>query len=199
MGRLILIKHASPQVTPAVPAREWTLSDKGRGESAVLAERIRRHNVEIDITSDEPKAVETGRIVAEILGVPARSAPGLHEHDRSNVPHMPTREFISSVALMFQKPEELVLGRETARQALDRFRAGLDSVLGEASNRSVAVVTHGTVLALFAASYLRAEPFQLWRRLGLPSFIAFETPSMRAIESVERVEGQAIAEHNNLS
>lgn len=188
MAKLILIKHAPPLVEPGVSSHEWKLSPLGCEKAKALAERLRAHAPNIIFTSEEPKAMETAAIVAEALGAPYEVAPDLREHDRGNVPQMPTREFISSMALFFKKPGELVLGRETAEQAQRRVTVAIDRILTKHEDRDLAVVTHGTVLSLYLAPLLEGDPFDLWRRLGLPSYVALDAESMEVIERVERVE-----------
>ena len=189
MKTLILIKHARPRVDPAIPSHEWTLSDEGRQSCAALAERLRPHAPGVIVTSDEAKAEETGRLVAEALGVPHHTAPGLHEHDRSNVPHMRTPEFVSAVAQFFKRQTDLTLGRETAEQAGERFEKALRASLADYDSRdAVAVVSHGTVLALFAARHSDADPFALWRAMGLPSFLVFDVTDPYRFELRERIE-----------
>ena len=113
-------------------------------------------------------------------------ARDLFEHDRRDVPHMETREFISLVALLFKEPDRLVLGNETADEAYERFAEAVDGLIDRES-ADVAVVTHGTVISLFAQRRAKEEPFGLWRRMGLPSFIALEIPSWRVVEVCERI------------
>ena len=187
MLKLILIKHASPQIEVGVSTHEWKLSAAGREKAKALAELLRPHAPAVVFTSREPKAVETAQIVAAALDVAHQTAPDLHEHDRSNVPQMPTREFISSMALFFKQPTKLVLGRETAEQAQRRVTEAIDAIQSENRARAVAIVTHGTVLALYLASLLKSDPFDLWRRLGLPSFVVVDSETMRAVETVERI------------
>jgi broad specificity phosphatase PhoE len=188
MRKLILVKHAAPEKLPDVPSHEWPLSAEGRRKSRLLADRLAGHAPAVVVSSVEPKAAETGRVVADALAVPFRTAPGLEEHDRADVPLMATREFISYMELVFRKPDELVLGGETADQALTRFAAAVDTALAAEADRDVAVVTHGTVLALYAGRKAGLDPFQLWRRLGLPSFMVFELPAWRVEETCESVE-----------
>ena len=187
MGKLILIKHASPQVDPNVSSHEWKLSPAGREKAMALGERLRAHAPNVIFTSDEPKAIETAQIVADALGVRHEIVPDLHEHDRSNVPQMPTREFISSVALFFKRPTELVLGRETAEQARQRTSGAIDAILSQHAGQDLAVVTHGTVLALYLAPLLREDPFILWRQLGLPSFVVLDASQTELIERVDSI------------
>ncbi len=188
MRKLILIKHGKPQTDPARPSHEWSLSEQGREQSRALAERVRAFAPAVVVTSEEPKAAETGRIVAELLGVSCESAAGLEEHDRSNVPMMDTREFISTMAMFFKRPDELVLGRETASAAQSRIQTAIDAVLAKHVAGNIAIVTHGTVLALFAqARSAEDDAFACWRRMGLPSFIVFDLPAMARVAAVDRI------------
>ena len=124
------------------------MSEEGKARCEVLARELAALSPAVVVSSEEMKAEETGRIVAEELGVPHHSAPDLHEHDRSNVPQLRSAEFISMMELLFRRPGELVLGKETAVAALSRFRSALDEVLAEHAEGNVAVVSHGTVIAL---------------------------------------------------
>jgi broad specificity phosphatase PhoE len=186
MRRLTLIKHARPQVDPHTSSDQWTLADEGRAAAAALAGVLRGQAFATVVSSREPKARETAEIIGTKLAKPVRTAEGLHEHDRRNVPHMDSREFISHVALFFRDADRLVLGDETADQAYDRFAAAVDRVLAEEPG-DVAIVSHGTVIALLAERRARQDPFPLWRRMGQPSYIVFEVPTWKVIESRDRV------------
>jgi broad specificity phosphatase PhoE len=94
----------------------------------------------------------------------------LHEHDRSNVAHMRSSAFISMVEAFFRRPGDLVLGRETADDAGDRFDRAVGEVLAKYPDGNVAVVAHGTVIALFLARHCGVRPFAVWRAMGLPSY-----------------------------
>lgn len=187
MRKLILIKHARPQVIENVPAHEWQLSDEGRSACKGLAEVVRPYEPVVVVTSEEAKAHETGKLVAEALGTPLETAPGLQEHDRSNVPMMRSGEFLSALAMFFKQPNRLVLGRETADEAAGRFERAIEAVLARHPQGNVAVVTHGTVLALFASENGAGDPFLLYRQLGLPSVLVFSIPDYRVLEKRERI------------
>jgi broad specificity phosphatase PhoE len=187
MRKLILIKHARPQVVDHIPSHVWHLSDEGRAACGPLAEILRPHDPGVIITSDEPKAQETGQRLADALGKPIETADGLHEHDRSNVPMMPSREFLSLLALFFKQRDRLVLGRETADDAADRFKTAIETIVSKHTTGNIAVVTHGTVLALFAADHGAGDAFLLYRKMGLPSLMTFSLPDYRIVQTVERM------------
>ena len=187
MHKLILIKHARPLVEEDVPSHDWRLSPEGRAACKPLADAMRAHAPAVIVTSDEPKAIETGQIVAAALGVPVKTATGLHEHDRSNVPMMQSREFISAMANFFKARTRRVLGLESAAEASERFQSAVESVLSEYPKQNVAIVTHGTVLALFAEDHGAGDGFLLWRRMGLPSMMVFSVPGFEPGAPIERI------------
>ena len=187
MRKLILIKHAKPAVDEQIPSHEWGLSQEGRYACAPLAEALRAHDPAVIASSDEPKALETARLVGEALGKPVEELPDLREHDRSNVPMMRSRDFISTMALFFKDRTRLVCGRETAQQATARISRAVDQLLAAHPTGNVAAVTHGTVLALFASEHGAGDAFGLWRRLGLPSIVVFSCPDLRVLEIVDRI------------
>ena len=184
MSRLILIKHASPEFVTSRPADEWHLSAAGRARCQRLAERLRPFAPDVIVTSDEPKARETGEIVAQILRLPAHTQPGLHEHRRRTVPWYDDYDVLKRLILtLFDKPDMVVHGEETANAAYDRFGAAVDEVIAQYPEQTVAISTHGTVMSLFAQHRAGVDPKPLWESLQLPSFIIFHLPSF-AIESV---------------
>ncbi|MEZ0263849.1 MAG: histidine phosphatase family protein [Phycisphaerae bacterium] len=173
MRKLILIKHARPVVEAGVPSDQWRLGQDGRSSCGPVAERLRTLAPAAIYTSTEPKAKETAELIGSAIRVPVREADDLHEHDRSNEPHMDTREFISLMAVLFKEPSRRVLGLETGDDAYARFASAIDRIL-EADRNDVAVVTHGTVIALFAQRRLRKDGFAVWRAMGQPSTLVID-------------------------
>jgi len=53
--------------------------------------------------------------------------------------------------------------------------------------QNVVVFTHGTVLSLYVARATGIEPFALWKRLGLPSFVVLTLPQCKIIRVVEKI------------
>jgi 2,3-bisphosphoglycerate-dependent phosphoglycerate mutase len=181
--RLILIKHALPVIDPAVASKDWRLSQAGQQGAARLATYLARYDLPQLWSSAEPKASATAAIVARALGVPYTVAPDLHENDRTGVPFVSATELRAMIARFLAAPDTLVMGRETARQAGDRFAAAVAAVLAQQPRGDVAIVAHGTVITLFVARHNSIAPFALWQQLGLPSFVVLdaETRSLQAI------------------
>lgn len=188
MTKLILVKHAKPVLVSGKPPNSWLLSGEGRKSCATLAERLRQHQLNRIITSSEPKANETGLLVSEVLGIPFETAPGLHEHERSATPIISdAAAWEALVKEFFERPDELVFGDETANQTRQRFSGAMAAVLDRRPDETLAVVCHGTVISLYAGQVAGIDPFPLWQRLGLPSYVVFSRPELGLLEVVEKV------------
>lgn len=171
---LILVKHSVPEIEADQPANTWKLSKEGRLRARRLAEQLKSFDPEVIISSDEPKAKETAEIVASQLQLAMQIVHDLHEHARSHVPYLSHDAFQISMRDFFQKPDELVFGEETASQAYTRFYRAVHAVLNEHRNKTIVIVTHGTVISLFVSRLTGSSDLELWNKLGLPSFIAMD-------------------------
>lgn len=188
MSYLILVRHSAPETVPQVPARDWRLSAVGRARCGPLAAALAPYGPRVIITSVEPKAVETGQIVAERLGVPQAVMDGLHEHDRRNVGLLDRAVFQARVAAFFAQPDSLVLGLETAAQARARFTRAVDAVLAAYPHAPVAVVAHGTVMTLYMAQVAGIDPYPFWQRLGLPAFVVLARLTLAVLTVQDHLE-----------
>ncbi|KAA3644664.1 MAG: histidine phosphatase family protein [Chloroflexi bacterium] len=188
MSQLLLIRHSQPEQDTTAPASEWRLSHQGRQLCQSLAEALKVYEPTRLISSMEPKAVETAQITARHLGVPSEIAFGLHEHDRSNVGYIPDGErFETIISDMFAKVDEKVFGAETANQALGRFSDAVNGLLGEYSDESIGMVTHGTVMSLLVAAHNDIDAYKFWKSLTMPCFVALEFPEMQMSSVVHKI------------
>lgn len=194
MLKLMLVRHSYPEIEPALPANRWHLSETGRRRCKPLADRLAVHQPDAIVTSLEPKALETGQIVAGLLGKPCETAPGLHEHERRGVGFGSKERFESSVAEFFARPRQLVFGEETADQAHQRFSRAIADVIELHPDQNVAVVAHGTVMTLFVTRAAGLEPLPFWKRLGLPAFVVLSCPRFDLLTVVEDVGDDATGE-----
>ena len=183
--KLILVRHSLPEMVSGVPASEWHLSAEGRRRCTALAGGLVAYGLAAIISSREPKAVETGQIVAETLSIPFETAPGLHEHERGVVLSLGSREdFEAQVARFFKHPDELVLGYETADEAHARFARAVVSAIRRRPGSNLAIISHGTVMTLFIARAAGLDPAPFWQGLALPSFAVLSLPGLDLLEVV---------------
>jgi len=180
---LILVKHSLPRVLEDIPAREWRLCDEGRDRTYALVEKLIVYRPDIVISSVEPKARETASILAEKLELEYQVVDGLHEHDRSGSPHYSTDEFQKLVREFFERPSVLIFGRESADQALQRFRHTVNSILDLYRDQTIVIVAHGTVISLYISWLTGYDGYELWKELGLPSFVVLDIQSKALIKT----------------
>ena len=188
--RLVLVKHSHVDVVPGRPPRTWELSGEGRRRAAVLADRLAEFDAARVVSSVEPKAVETGEIVAQRLGVPSARVAGLHEQLRDTAPYLGAEDFEAAIAWLFDEPSKVVFGEESADAASGRFSAAADALAEDAATagRDAIVIAHGTVIALYVARVAGIEPFPLWQSLGMPSYVVLSKGARRQVEVVTTVE-----------
>jgi broad specificity phosphatase PhoE len=181
---LILVKHSLPEIVENVPAHAWELSSEGRTRVGKLAGKLRQYQPEVIVSSAEPKARQTAELICENLGVDVVVMDGLHEHDRSGVPFYSNDKFQSRIQELFEKPDELVFGSETATQALLRFRESIELIMTFYDDKRLAIVSHGTVISLFVSWLTGVDGYSLWKELGLPSFILLDLRNKKLLETV---------------
>jgi len=183
---LILVKHSLPQIVESLPACEWILSEEGQVRAQRLAERLSQYQPEVIVSSLETKAKETAEIIARKYNLENYIMGGLHEHDRSKISYLSKNEFQASVREFFEKPNSLVFGSETANQAHARFDRAVRSVLNFHGDKTIVIVSHGTVISLFVSRLTGISDIFLWNELGLPSFVVLdmESKSIHAKENI---------------
>jgi broad specificity phosphatase PhoE len=185
---LLLVRHSLPEIRADIPSVQWDLSTVGRLRCEPLARKLKGYSPSVVVTSIEPKAVQTGAIVAQNLGIPALSFTGLHEHERAEVVSGIRGNFETLLANFFAKPKKLIFGRETAEQALERFLHAMKDVFLKYPAGNTVVVTHGTVITLWTTNLVGGDPFTFWKRLGMPSMVVFSRPDLKLIKVIENVE-----------
>lgn len=163
---MLLVRHSAPEVDPSVPSDEWPLSEEGRRRCGPLAERLAGYGPLVLLASTEPKARETAELVAPPLGLDVRLSDGLRETARRTVGWLQSKELERGIRALFRRPDEVVFGEESGTAALARFRAAVGGLPEPA-----VVVTHGTVLSLYAATRTGRDAFDIWRSLELPDVL----------------------------
>ena len=185
---LVFIRHSQTQPEPGVAAREWQLTAEGRQRCIHLAAQLAAFNLDLIVTSTEQKAIETGQLAAQKLGIPCQVADDLHEHKRDTAPYYKTTtEFEEAVHALLNKPTELVFGEETGWQACARFKKAVECIMQSNPHENIGIVTHGTVLSLFVSHWIGEEIFTFWQSLGMPAIVAFSHPSMELLALVNEI------------
>ena len=182
MRKLILVRHSLPVITGEQPASRWQLSEEGRRRCERLAGLLAAHHPSAIVTSMEPKAIETGQVAGERLGIPVEAASNLHEHERPGTDLDTLERFQAKVARLLEHPSEWVFGAETGDQARERFSAAVDDAMKQHPAGNVVIVTHGTVMTLFVARVAGIDPVPFWKGLGLPAYVVLSYPELALLE-----------------
>jgi broad specificity phosphatase PhoE len=166
-----LIRHAAPLILQDAPAREWPLSDEGRRACEEFAGRLAAYQVTAIISSAETKARETAASLAASLGLTPGVDADLNEHRRDNAPYLGRPVFEAAIRRLFAEQDMLVFGQETAMQAYTRFAGAVQRALAAHPIGDVALVTHGTVMTLYADRHAGVEPFAFWQARTMPDLV----------------------------
>jgi broad specificity phosphatase PhoE len=172
--RLILIRHAMPEIDPQVPAERWHLGDEGRAAARSLRPLVAQPAYYV--ASTEPKAVETLQEIAGDLDVHLDS--GFAEVGR---PHF-WRDDDDYRALAGAYVDGVRHeGWEAHNQVIHRFDVAVARHAGIAAARHSTVVigTHGLAPTIWLASRcsLRPSPTQFWQALRFPDVIEVDLTS----------------------
>lgn len=178
--KLLLVKHSNSNHNPSQLPHEWGLTEEGIARCQPLATHIAPYHPRQLFASTMLKTQHTAQLVShELDNIPIVENPLLEEHSRrSNAPYGTVKTFHARVKQMFEQPDALIFGDETASEALQRFSQGIDAVLKQVdSDENVVIIAHGTVNVLFTAQHNKIDIYDLWLRIKLPSIIVLELPS----------------------
>ncbi len=184
---LILVKHAVPEVDPAKPPAQWELGVPGVDASRRLAAHLRDSGVDLVVSSVEPKAAETGRIVADVLDLPWQTGHDLHEHVRPEAGMLEQADFEAALRRFFDTPEAVVFGAESADTAFARFDAAVEALCRVHKDKRLCIVAHGTVISLYLARRCDVNAFATWKALGLPSYVVVDRKAQAVADVVTSV------------
>lgn len=179
---VVLVRHAESKADPEIPAARWTLTPRGVEQARALGARLAGRSPAHCLSSPEPKALQTAAALAGPRGLDVREVSGLREHERADVPFYPSREdFVRRVTELFERPDEVVFGSESAAAALRRFSRALSGAV-ESREGTILAVTHGTVMSLFLEPCLGRRGPEIWAELGWCGFAALAWPAGELLE-----------------
>jgi 2,3-bisphosphoglycerate-dependent phosphoglycerate mutase len=187
MKKLLLIRHSHPQVEPDRPPGAWNLSDEGVRGAERLAAQLTSRNIHRIFTSTEQKAIQTGEICAAQLGITCSTRRGLEEQLRTGVGYLERDVFLRGIRDLFLRPRDQVMGIETGHEAAERLDRTILQLKCELPDEreTLACVSHGTIMSLYAAQSANIDGLDLWQRLGMPATISIDLTSNEILEVTE--------------
>ncbi|WP_422743992.1 histidine phosphatase family protein [Mycobacterium sp. WMMD1722] len=154
--QLLLIRHALPLRSEPGQGSDPDLSEEGFEQAKRLPDALSRFPVTRLVSSPQKRALQTGRPVAEHLGLPLDVDERLAEYDR-DLGHYTPVEQISKEDLERLASGQLPGGVDEGA-FVARVRAGLDDIVGTAGREdTVAVFSHGGVINAVVHTLLQTE------------------------------------------
>lgn len=173
MSNIVLIRHAAPTIVHSRASNGWGLSEEGRKAAAALAPKLLRFNFAEIFSSPEPKALQTAQIIADLTGSPVLTDVRLREHERGAAKFVGKEVFEAQIARIFDMPDKIAYGDESADAVHARFSAAIQDALARHSG-PVAAVTHGTAMTIYVSRLIGIAPMPFWTKLGMPTAIVVE-------------------------
>jgi broad specificity phosphatase PhoE len=183
MPYLYLIRHPRTHVDPTRATAEWNLSDEGYSQVEALADAPFWHSVSALYSSTQPKATRAASAIAVQHNIRLTLSPDLVEVQRGSDVFRSLNDHHTQLRQFFLNPHEHISGWETAATALARFQNAVTEIRELYAGRSVAILSHGTVLTLFTAMLDGEVPtLERWQAIG---FAAVATVDMKTNKIIQ--------------
>lgn len=172
---LILIRHAETlwNLQDRIQGHsDIPLSDRGLRQAERLAQHIHRHPITAIYASDLLRARQTAEIIAASLRCAVTFDPALREillgAWEGLTPAEVNRQFDQSYEQWKRRPSSVrIPGAEPVAAFHERTRTALRAISRRHPQETVAVVTHGGVIAGYLADILQADFDHVLRKMRL--------------------------------
>lgn len=153
--RLIFLRHAHTQKDPSINAAKWVLSENGNKQAENVSEMPLMNSVDVIYVSEEQKTFLTVKPLAQKLNKKPQSLPFFNEVKRGDK-FLPKEEFEVEKIKQLKDLSCSAFDGESGMEALLRFKQGIEFVIKENQNKTILIVTHGTILNIYFADLLNA-------------------------------------------
>lgn len=155
IAQLIFLRHAHTQKDPLINAAKWGLSEDGKQQARKVSEMSIANSVDVIYVSEEQKTFLTIEPLAKKLNKKPQALQFFNEVKRGD-------KFLTKEEFEVEKIKQLkdlsysAFDGESGIEALARFNQGVEFVIKENQNKTILIVTHGTILNIYFASLLNA-------------------------------------------
>lgn len=177
-GRTIyLVRHADTSMNASAGAekeRGWSnvpLDAEGRSEAKRIAAKLARKDLKAVVSSDLPRARETGDIVADWNGLVLHTEPGLRTWDTGKCAgQLKSKVEPHIIDLVRHHPDEACNGGESFDAFCQRIRKVLIACIKGHTENPMAIIIHARVERLLAATdYLQDRKVNVDTFLSKPA------------------------------
>jgi len=162
-NEIAFIRHAKTKVDKGIPIEDWVLTEDGEKCAIELAKNKHLQATQVFISSEESKAYLTIEPLAEKLGRKIVKIKELGEIARPNSEKLTSEEYGEMKIKIFKDLDYTEHEWETANHALNRFKAAVEKIDKQYSNKKIVICAHGTVMTLYFA-YLQGKLNDLFSR-----------------------------------
>lgn len=148
------------------------LSPLGRDQARMLVESVSGERIARVWTSDMARAVQTGEIVAGLLGVDVVVRTGLREFgvgDAAGTTGAPDPFAATFTAWLAGDLTTRIPGAESGEEVVQRYAAVLEEIADEHRGESVLVISHGGVMSMALSALARNLSLSHSRDLPMPN------------------------------
>lgn len=170
--KIIFLRHADTEKDPNLNASLWGLSEKGKAQSLLLLNDPEINNVDLIYVSQEQKTRLTVEPIVLNLKKGVIESSSFNEVKRGD-------KFLSKEEFEEEKKKQLTdlsyhaFNGESCEEALARFKDGVSNIIKGNEEKTILVVTHGTVLNLYFGSLLNVNIEKLNERWKNTDFCAY--------------------------
>jgi probable phosphoglycerate mutase len=183
---LILLRHGETEWNLSGrwqgQAADTQLTELGRAQARVVAERLRSHPIRAIYSSDLLRAWETAQIVGDLLGLAPIADPALRESDIGAWTGLTWPEIVArfpdEVAAMFAGQEISRGGGESYGELRARLATAATRIAARHPGETVLLVSHGAALRSLVAHVLEASLAQM-HRIAIGGNTALSVVQMR--------------------
>ena len=153
--QLIFLRHAHTQKDPLINVAKWGLSEDGKQQAKNVSEMPIMNFVDVIYVSEEQKTFLTAEPLAKKLNKKPQSLSFFNEVKRGDK-FLTKEEFESEKVKQLTNLSYSAFDGESGIEALARFKQGVEFVIKENQNKTILIVTHGTILNIYFANLLDA-------------------------------------------
>jgi len=169
LQRIVLVRHAEPEIDADKPAAEWALTLRGEQSTRLLCDAVRDLGPTRVIASPELKAIQTGQIIAGALDLPFAEDERLAEQGAGPGEFLTDyTQFRALVRRHFAEPGTAVMRGESSYDAGRRYDA---AVRDAAADGAPVLVSHGRIMASWLSSLTGQDAWGIWTDLRMPDLI----------------------------
>lgn len=191
-GIAYYITHPQVNIDPNVDVPTWGLSEVGQRRVTALVQKLNSNKL-VDsnfaiVSSNEVKAIETAKPIADYFGYELRIDPLMGENDRSATGFLDPETFEQVANQFFKNPDLSIRGWERARDAQRRIVKRLQSHLEQIPDTDFIFVGHGAVGTLL---YCHLSGMDIDRKLdqtGGGNFFKIDTIAQTALTHWQPIE-----------